>query len=392
MDVDRLGETEFLSALETETRNANLDVSSIERNSTSVSAVAPLRSSTLPTIELRAVRQRLVMDSDAPAKLPFSLSVRELDSLETPQSFSNGAMSGIPSWLLSTILHLIALLILAVFTLSDESDRQMVVLEFTDSSEPFVLMSTDIVLEAVELEESYGLDVSESEAMEFENPDISFALMAGASLGPEESADLSLLDDLTGIDGDGMDGDVSLGESNAKAKFFGIRSYGKKFVFVIDCSGSMKGRRWRRAVVELKQAVDGLEENQEFLVLLYNTRTTVMLNADLQSAALSVATSDNKRQMVAWLKKQHPNGSTYPGPAVNAALRLKPDAIFLLSDGLLKDNTINWLRVWNPPFSDNGDYEVNNVIPVNTISLDNQGEWVMQTIANQNGGVFVSVR
>jgi hypothetical protein len=32
------------------------------------------------------------------------------------------------------------------------------------------------------------------------------------------------------------------------------------------------------------------------------------------------------------------------------------------------------------------------VIPVNTISLDNQGEWVMQTIANQNGGVFVSAR
>ena len=68
------------------------------------------------------------------------------------------------------------------------------------------------------------------------------------------------------------------------------------------------------------------------------------------------------------------------------------DAIFLLSDGLLKDNTINWLRVWNAPFSDNGDNGVNNVIPVNTISLDNQGEWVMQTIANQNGGVFVTAR
>ncbi|MDA7928466.1 hypothetical protein N9B54_00780 [Mariniblastus sp.] len=294
-----------------------------------------------------------------------------------------------PSWLWSTILHLIVLLILAWFTLNDPVAQESIVLDVSESSESFIIEMTDFVLEDVVMEEAVGFEMNEVGKMEFEAPDLSTALMENVPLGFVE-LDLSSLDELGGAEGEEIGGELASTNGSSKAKFFGIRSYGKKFVFVIDCSGSMKGSRWRRAVTELREAVNGLEEDQEFLVLLYNTQTKVMLDANLQSAGMSVATADNKRRMLYWLKKQVPNGSTFPGPAVYAALKLRPDAIFLLSDGLLKDNTVNWLKQWNAPIPVDGNYDTGKVIPMNTISLDDQGEWVMRTIANQNGGVFVS--
>jgi len=35
------------------------------------------------------------------------------------------------------------------------------------------------------------------------------------------------------------------------AEFFGIQATGRDFVFIVDSSGSMSGRRWRNAVREL---------------------------------------------------------------------------------------------------------------------------------------------
>ena len=270
--------------------------------------------------------------------------------------------------------------------------RESIVLDVSDTPNSIVLTTTDIVFNPIKLDENTELETIEVDAMKFASPDLSSALMDNVPMDIESAIDLSTLDGLETVFASEADDSLAKVGDGAKAKFFGINSFGKKFVFVIDCSGSMKGSRWRRAVNELRQAVNGLEGDQEFLVLLYNTQTKVMLDSDLQSAGLSVATSDNKRRMFYWLKKQIPNGSTFPGPAVYAALKLRPDAIFFLSDGLLKDNTVNWLKQWNAPRSEQGVYSAANVVPMNTISLDGQGEWVMRTIANQNGGVFVSAK
>lgn len=350
---------------------------------------------TLPTI---SPRKRLsdcqveTVISDSVGSFKSSRDIRELSDSETRGRLLGVAFTVMPAWLLSTIVHLIVLLTLAAFTFQDKIGFQTIVLEVADTSESLEVTTTDIAFEPVDFIETSELEMPEANPLDFASPDISSALMESVTLDVEKSMDFSPLDGMGSIYGEELDQTLVDTDERSKAKFFGINSYGKRFVFVIDCSGSMKGSRWRRAVEELRYAVNGLERDQEFLVLLYNTRTKVMFDTDLQSAALSVATSDNKRRMFNWLKKQLPVGSTFPGPAVYAALKLRPDAVFLLSDGLLKDNTVNWLKQWNAPQSEDGEYTTGKMVPMNTISLDNQGEWVMRTIANQNGGVFVSAR
>lgn len=350
---------------------------------------------TLPTIGPRkrlSVPRTEAKASVANGEIDASGAIQEFYSSEPLKMFESWRLRGLPSWLWSTILHLVVLLVLALLTFREDVGPRSIVLDVSDTPNSILLTTTDIVFNPIKLDENTELETIEVDAMKFAAPDLSSALMDNVPMDIESAIDLSTLDGLESVYPSEADGSLAKVGDGSKAKFFGINSYGKKFVFVIDCSGSMKGSRWRRAVNELRQAVNGLEDDQEFLVLLYNTQTKVMLDSDLQSAGMSVATSDNKRRMFYWLKKQIPNGSTFPGPAVYAALKLRPDAIFLLSDGLLKDNTVNWLKQWNSPRSELGDYDAANVVPMNTISLDDQGEWVMRTIANQNGGVFVSAK
>jgi hypothetical protein len=71
-----------------------------------------------------------------------------------------------------------------------------------------------------------------------------------------------------------------------------------------------------------------------------------------------------------------------------AALILDPDAIFLLSDGELQDNTVSLLRVWNVDREDS--YGAHSKIPIHTISLGppGGGQRMMKRIAEDNDGEF----
>ncbi len=395
MDVERVDQVNTETSRVKAARSSKISFRGVSPNRGTGSSKTGL--TTLPTI---SPRKRLsdcrvescISDSFGNLKLKSSRDIRELSDSETRGRLWGIVFTAMPAWLLSTMVHLIVLLTLTLFTFQDKIGFQTIVLEVADTSESLEVTTTDIAIEPLAFIEASELEMPEASPLDFASPDISSALIESVTLDVKETMDFSPLDGMGTIFGEELNQNLVDTDGRSKAKFFGIKSYGKRFVFVIDCSGSMKGSRWRRAVEELRYAVNGLERDQEFLVLLYNTRTKVMFDSDLQSAALSVATSDNKRRMFNWLKKQLPAGSTFPGPAVYAALRLRPDAVFLLSDGLLKDNTVNWLRQWNAPQSEDGEFNTGKIVPMNTISLDTQGEWVMRTIANQNGGVFVSAR
>ena len=53
--------------------------------------------------------------------------------------------------------------------------------------------------------------------------------------------------------------------------FFGINASGQKFVYVIDKSGSMKGRRYERATGELMASVERLNDSQYFYVMMFSS-------------------------------------------------------------------------------------------------------------------------
>lgn len=167
------------------------------------------------------------------------------------------------------------------------------------------------------------------------------------------------------------------------AKFFGSYAQGRKFVFVVDSSTSMQGDRWPRACQELMYSIAKLEEGQEFFVLCFDHRTSCMLNLPRSRAEYFSNTPEVRAELQAWLMQHSLGPATHPANAMALALKLDPDAIFLLSDGELQDDTLFMLRRMNNARSSLGQ------TPVHTIALMSQyGLATLRMIAAENAGTF----
>ena len=170
--------------------------------------------------------------------------------------------------------------------------------------------------------------------------------------------------------------------------FFGLESSGDRLVFVVDCSGSMGYEmRFERAVYELGQSLRLMDDDQEFLVVLYNDRIYPMLDTLLKETKPIRATEKNVERVMRWVKFQRPVGSTYPARAMQGSLEVQPTSVFFLSDGELADDTIGMLRRLNVSNSGTGARKV----PINTITLGSTGlgTGMMKLIADENDGQFV---
>lgn len=167
------------------------------------------------------------------------------------------------------------------------------------------------------------------------------------------------------------------------ATFFGSYAQGRKFVFVVDSSTSMQGDRWPRAFQELMYSIAKLEAGQEFFVLCFDHRTSCMLNLPRNRAEYFANTPEVRAELQAWLSQHRLGPATHPANAMALALKLDPDAIFLLSDGELQDDTLFMLRRMNNGRSSFGQ------TPVHTIALmSHYGVATLRLIAGENGGTF----
>ena len=120
-----------------------------------------------------------------------------------------------------------------------------------------------------------------------------------------------------------------------QTSFFGLRARAQTIVFVVDCSESMADEdRLVRAKRELRRSVMAMQFPQRFLVIFYNEAPLPMPGATLKSADMA-----SKDGLAAWLRLIEPDGGTDPRAAMRMAIGFKPDAIYLLSDGLFPDGT-----------------------------------------------------
>jgi hypothetical protein len=122
-----------------------------------------------------------------------------------------------------------------------------------------------------------------------------------------------------------------------RASFFGIRARGQFFVYVVDCSLSMlDDDRLPRATIELRRSVFALEQPQKFEVIFYNNESIPMPGGPVPRTADLQA----KNLLLSWIRLIEPDGGTEPRPALKQALALRPDAVFLLSDGEFPAGTV----------------------------------------------------
>jgi hypothetical protein len=127
---------------------------------------------------------------------------------------------------------------------------------------------------------------------------------------------------------------ISPGEK-AQVSMFGVRAEGSKFVYVLDRSGSMgdpKGKSLAAAKAELIASLEKLDTVHQFQIIVYNERPRVF-NPTGQPGRLAFGTEQNKTEVRKFLESITPDGGTAHEEALVTAIRMHPDAIFLLTDG-----------------------------------------------------------
>lgn len=117
-----------------------------------------------------------------------------------------------------------------------------------------------------------------------------------------------------------------------QGSFYGFVIRAKRLVFVIDISGSMEGSRITTAKRELIQAINGLPEDAEFGLVVFNQRATPWTR-NLQRATFPV-----KRTAVQFVERLRAGSVTATLDALDAAFLFDVEAIYLLSDGEPTDN------------------------------------------------------
>jgi hypothetical protein len=132
-------------------------------------------------------------------------------------------------------------------------------------------------------------------------------------------------------------GGQGTGDAPGSLTFFGTKSLGNRFVFVVDNSSSMKDGRLEAAIDELKRSVEALGRRQAFYVIFVADQPYPMFFPE-PAPQLLLATPENKQLLTPWLGKVRlASGKNRELiKAVNMAAALRPDAVFLLWDADLK--------------------------------------------------------
>ncbi|MCA9178716.1 MAG: VWA domain-containing protein, partial [Planctomycetales bacterium] len=184
---------------------------------------------------------------------------------------------------------------------------------------------------------------------------------------------------LFGKDGQGMS-DVGDG-LKAAATFFGAKSVGSRFVFVVDNSNSMGSGKFETVMNELVRTIDTLGPNQRFYVIFFSDVAYPLFHPQ-PAYDLVKATPENKARLRAWLYTVEMCLRTKGREAMEKALSLRPDAIYILGDGAFTDDTANMLTAPH-----------NRRVVIHTVGMqvDERGRKQLTAIAEANKGSFRNV-
>ncbi|MEE8452566.1 MAG: VWA domain-containing protein [Thermoguttaceae bacterium] len=315
---------------------------------------------------------------------------------------------------LSGILHLATFLALSAAALSIElGELSMISAEMSTVPEEAPLETFTAGLEL--LDESLHADVA---AVLTECPDpleqlpVSEQELVDPALKmlPEPSSPEFPIDDLwtefatdgrsdgRRIDATGTQGDRAGQDDPGTAEYFGTVAEGDRFVYVLDVSSSMDGSsdpngpsRFDRAVSELVRSLDRLRPTQSFYVVLFSDDVKRMFD-ETGDARMLEATPQNKRRLQKWLRSIHPRGGTDPHEAIRFAMRLKPSAVFMLSDGDFagfSNNNADDVLGADSQVGELVGRDNRNPAPIHSFAYeDPQARKNMQALASLTGGRF----
>jgi hypothetical protein len=116
-------------------------------------------------------------------------------------------------------------------------------------------------------------------------------------------------------------------DRTSETQVFGVTARGSRFVYVFDRSLSMQGPALAAAKRELLTSLSHLKPVQQFQIIFYNEKPKKM-----PSPQLLFADDDGRRQAESFVGSITAAGGTDHVQAIELALLLQPDVIFLLTD------------------------------------------------------------
>ena len=123
---------------------------------------------------------------------------------------------------------------------------------------------------------------------------------------------------------------VSPGEK-AQVSVFGAKAEGSKFVYVLDRSGSTGGKLIAAAKAEILASIEKIDDVHQFQLVVYNEQPKAFNPAG--SGGLAFGTDANRAEVKKFLAGVAADGGTDHEAALSMAIRMRPDVIFLMTDG-----------------------------------------------------------
>ena len=243
------------------------------------------------------------------------------------------------SWMLSSMVHIVLLVALAVLSIPPNVPPSGVLAVSASVSlvEPeFVLEMSD---DAGSIGEVASPMASETaiEASELLSKEVALTQPELGALTSMESMASSALNALQAL-GDGGGGN-SAGMGIGGTSVFGVKTVGKRFVYVVDNSNSMSKGRLEAAIQEVQDSIDMLAPNQFFYVIFYSDTAYPLFHPKPAKTFVN-ATPANKKKLREWLATVEHCLHTFGEEAMGLALSLKPDVIYLMGDGAFTDSTV----------------------------------------------------
>ncbi|TWT89445.1 vWA domain-containing protein [Stieleria varia] len=309
-----------------------------------------------------------------------SLSVDLEESSDEPRKKPRPA-----AWMASLIAHIGILLLAAAFTLSNPAPKDQVALtaSATEPDEPvmetFAIETEEIqpeVSEPTPSETQYEIsEVGQMAITEFKPSEI---------VGPPAPPMQSML-----ASSSASAAAMSMkSDSESTMQFCGVEGGGNHFVYLVDSSSSM-GSAFESARSELLHSISQLKPDQRFYVVFFDIEPDYMrlTNASEDETRSLKASPENKQALERWAMTIKKDRGRAPYDPLKFAIELRPDVIFLLSDGEFPQGIEDLLQEINRQdnlFGDDGPISI-----VHTIGYHSrEGESRMKRIAKQNGGQY----
>jgi hypothetical protein len=293
-------------------------------------------------------------------------------------------LSLLPGWLISCIIHSAAVIVLAVIALPGITREVEQVLIASTTEEPV----EDLIQPIVDLEViPQEVDISEAPVAEIDPGASAMAEAILAEMPTELAPSFEMSNDhgnLFGEDGIGMS---EVGQGSGSTSFFGVQSSGRVFVFVIDSSKSMNAGKFEAACAELIRSVRMLKPEQLFYVVFFDHDALRMFSKEEPELAAVPATPQNIYKLEAWVRTVELELKTLPYDSVEIALNLRPDAIYILTDGEFTDRgqTVKYLKDNN---QENPSFDIKKT-PIHTIAFYSEdGKETLTRIAEESGGTY----